>query len=309
MQSTSKIPNTRSLNLPMQLSSHGDHHGLHIPSLLLTQLQGRARELDVRLNSPEPAQQDPPLARLAAMGTSSHQHCNLIRDAILSLAQFGLHYRDADEPVITNTLQLLLHCRPDKKLLGQPNTHTIADTNSPFTIHKDVLEHTPYSHNQELHQWLKSTTTTYPNIVYSDIPPPPLLYEVDKIDDAIIQTSSTYHHDLTHYLAFAEWRTTRSQHPTMHPSHFLDAPASEWNIYSPNLSHPPNTHRSTPRNYITAFRDAIRLRPTSHTTTHPLTPSSLAFVDSAIMDILVAYNSPLVLTIDGSFKPSNTQYD
>ena len=32
-----------------------DHHGLHIPSLLLTQLQGRARKLDVRLNSPNPA--------------------------------------------------------------------------------------------------------------------------------------------------------------------------------------------------------------------------------------------------------------
>ena len=37
-----------------------DHHGLHILSLLLTQLQGRARELDGRLNSPDPAQQVPP---------------------------------------------------------------------------------------------------------------------------------------------------------------------------------------------------------------------------------------------------------
>ena len=129
-----------------------DHHGLHIPSLLLTQLQGRARELDVRLNSPDPAQHGPPRERLAAMSTSSRQHRNLIRDAILSLAQFGLDYCDADEPVITNTLQLLLHRRPDKTLLGQPNTHTIVDTNSPFTIHGNFLEHTPYSHNQELHQ-------------------------------------------------------------------------------------------------------------------------------------------------------------
>ena len=31
-----------------------DHYGLHIPSLLLTQLQGCARELDVRFNSPNP---------------------------------------------------------------------------------------------------------------------------------------------------------------------------------------------------------------------------------------------------------------
>ena len=79
-----------------------DHHGLHILSLLLTQLQGHIRELDVRLNSPDPAQHGPPLARLAAMESSPHQHRNLIRDAILSLARFGLHYRDADEPVITN---------------------------------------------------------------------------------------------------------------------------------------------------------------------------------------------------------------
>ena len=88
---------------------------MYIVLLLLTQLQGRAHELDVQLNLPDPAQQaPPPLARLAAIGTSPYQHRNLIRDAILSLAQFGLHYRDADEPVITNTLQLLLYGRPDK---------------------------------------------------------------------------------------------------------------------------------------------------------------------------------------------------
>ena len=33
-----------------------DQHVLHISSLLLPQLQGRARELDVRLNSPDPTQ-------------------------------------------------------------------------------------------------------------------------------------------------------------------------------------------------------------------------------------------------------------
>ena len=51
------------------------------------------------------------------MGDTSHQHRNLIRDSIVSLVQFGIHYRDADEPVITNTLQLLLHSRPDSTLL------------------------------------------------------------------------------------------------------------------------------------------------------------------------------------------------
>ena len=83
----------------------------------MIQLQGRTRELDVRLNSPDPAQYGPPLARLAAMDSSPHQHRNLIRDDVLSLARFGLHFRDADQPVITNTLQLLLHDRPDKTLL------------------------------------------------------------------------------------------------------------------------------------------------------------------------------------------------
>jgi len=67
---------------------------------------------------------------------------------------FGLHYRDADEPIITNTLQLLLHGRPDKTLLGQPHTNTCVDSSSLFTITGNSLEHTPYSHNNDLHQWL-----------------------------------------------------------------------------------------------------------------------------------------------------------
>ena len=91
-----------------------DNHSLHIPSLIMTQLQGRACELDVRLNSPDLAQNGPPLARLTAMIPTPFQNRNLIRDAIISLAQYGLRYRDADEPIITHTLQLLLHERPDK---------------------------------------------------------------------------------------------------------------------------------------------------------------------------------------------------
>ena len=44
-----------------------DHHSLHITSLLLTQLQGRAREIDVRHNSPDPMQHAISLARLVAI--------------------------------------------------------------------------------------------------------------------------------------------------------------------------------------------------------------------------------------------------
>jgi len=121
----------------------------------MTQLQGRARELDVRLNSLDPAQNGPPLARLAAMIPTPSQNRNLIRDALISLAQYGLHYRDTDEPVITNTLQLLLHERTDKSLIGQPHTAKCCDSNNPFTITGNIQEHTPYSHNHELHQWLR----------------------------------------------------------------------------------------------------------------------------------------------------------
>ena len=70
-----------------------DNNGLYILSLLLIQLQGRARELDVRLNSPDPTQQAPPprLERIAVMANTSHQHRNLIRDAIVSLKIYRLH--------------------------------------------------------------------------------------------------------------------------------------------------------------------------------------------------------------------------
>ena len=85
-----------------------DHHDLHIPSLLLTQLQGRARELDVRLNSPDPTQHAPPLDRLAAMIPRPNDHTNLSRNAIISLAQFGLHLRDADQ--LITSLSLYNYC-------------------------------------------------------------------------------------------------------------------------------------------------------------------------------------------------------
>ena len=64
-----------------------DHHGLHIRSMFLTQIQRRARELDVRLNSPNPTQHVTPLARLVAMTTQPNHHQNLIRNAIISLVQ------------------------------------------------------------------------------------------------------------------------------------------------------------------------------------------------------------------------------
>ena len=59
------------------------------------------------------------------MDTTPPQHRNLIREAILNLARFGLNYRDVDEPVITNTLHLILHGRPDKKTTWSAPHHCV----------------------------------------------------------------------------------------------------------------------------------------------------------------------------------------
>ena len=182
-----------------------DHHGLHIPSLLMTQLQGRIRALDVRLNSLDLAQNGPPMARLAAMVHTPSHHRNLIRDVIVSLAQYGLHYSDADEPTITRTLQLLLHERPDKSRFGQPHTTRCCDLNSPFTITCNLLEHTSHSHNHELHQWLRITSRYhFTDIGHHDMQPPPLLYKVDEIGEAFTRATESFHRDITQYLSFTE---------------------------------------------------------------------------------------------------------
>ena len=129
-----------------------DHHSLHIPSLLLTQLQGRACALDVRINSSDPTQHAPPLDRLVAMISQPNHHKNLIRDAIISLTPYGLHFRDADQPLTSLSLQLFLHYHPARTLLRQPPAQHDTASTRPFVITGDVEKHTPYSHNQDLHQ-------------------------------------------------------------------------------------------------------------------------------------------------------------
>ena len=243
------------------------------------------------------------------MDSSPHQHRNLIRDAILSFARFGLHYRDADEPVITNTLQLLLYGRPDKTLLGQPHTNACVDSNSPFTITGNSLEHTPYSHNNDVHQWLQHMTNTQTRKnTPVEYPPPPLLYEADEIATAITNATTIYHHDIMEYLTFTEWRTTTSQHSTMRPSHPLNAPVTTWNTYAPQLHLTTTDKQHTPRHHITEFRNFIRLQSSSASTSHPFITGSIHSTDNDIMTILATYNSPLILTIDGSIKPPNTHH-
>ena len=72
------------------------------------------------------------------------QHHNLIRDDIVSLAQYSIHYRDADELVITDTLQLMLHDRSGRTLFGQSYSNNCTDLNIPFNIVRKWHKHTAY---------------------------------------------------------------------------------------------------------------------------------------------------------------------
>ena len=94
----------------------------------------------------------------------------------------------------------------------------------------------------------------------------------------------------------------------MIPSYPLNAPLTDWHIYSPDLSHEATSPTPPISQYITRFRDPIRLQPIAPDTTHVLTPRVRCISDKDIMTILDIYASPLILTIDGSFKPSVTQH-
>ena len=96
------------------------YHGLYIPSMLNQQLRSYVRGLDVRLNSNEPLQSAFPRARLAALHQNHTRTPNLIHTASRYISTYDIHRRDADQPIITNTLQILLHHTANLLLLGQP---------------------------------------------------------------------------------------------------------------------------------------------------------------------------------------------
>ena len=146
MRNVSETQNTRSLNPLVQHSSHviitvyiSHHYSLHhyttafISIHLIPYNKG-------------------PFGTPNGDGHTHQQHRNLIRDTIVSLAQYGLHFQDTDEPVITNILQLLLREHPDYILLEQPHSNKYTDPNIPFTIVGNRLEHIPYTHNHDMHQ-------------------------------------------------------------------------------------------------------------------------------------------------------------
>ena len=134
------------------------------------------------------------MAHLATIVPTPSHHRNLICDSIISLAQYRLHYRNTDEPIITNTLHLLLHERPDKSLLGQPHTIKCYDSNSPLTITDNLLEHTPYAHNHGLHQWLRVVLRhPFTDNGHHTVHPPLLLYEVEKIGVTFARATESFH--------------------------------------------------------------------------------------------------------------------
>ena len=134
----------------------------------------------------------------------------MIRDVIISLAQYGLHFRDADQPITSLSLQLLLHDHPACTLLGQPPAQHDTTSKSPFAITGDFEEHTPYSHNQDLHRWIDTLLLCPSAHTNYDPPPlpPPLLYDIDHLQSAVVRATLIYHQDLTLFLSFTEWRTT-----------------------------------------------------------------------------------------------------
>ena len=183
-----------------------DHHSLHIPSMLLDQLQGRAGKFGVRLNSPDPAQYLPLLACLSAMTTRPNNRKNLIRDAIISLAQYGLHFRDIDKPVLTITLQLLLYDQYQHILLDQLFFNPLTILTSPFTITGDRNELIPYALNQNLHQWLDKKISDYTVDQHDNQPllSPPSLYKVEELLTVIDQATLFYHQCVVLFLSFIE---------------------------------------------------------------------------------------------------------
>ena len=55
------------------------------------------------------------------------------------------------------------------------------------------------------------------------------------------------------------------------------------------------------------FQNTLQFRPSSMHIANPLIPRKYTVSDNEIMNILFVYDSPLIFTIDGSFKPSGTK--
>ena len=69
------------------------------------------------------------------------------------------------------------------------------------------------------------------------LPSPLLLYTVEEIHTVITQPTATFKHDIQQFVIFTEWYTTKEQHPMICPYHPLDAPLTDWYVYTPDTHH------------------------------------------------------------------------
>ena len=175
--------------------------------MLNQQLKSCARELDVRLNSNEPLQSAFPRAILAALHQNHTRTPNLIHTASRYISTYGIHLRDADQPIITNTLQTLLHHTDNPLLLGQTRQSTTNTNPTPFNINGDSSTHLPFTHRQPLHNSLTdlvASLTTHPTLITIDCPHLPHQYTPAEITAALTQAHCLYLTDISMFLTFAE---------------------------------------------------------------------------------------------------------
>ena len=81
------------------------------------------------------------------------------------------------------------------------------DTTStcPFAITGDFEEHTPYSYNQYLHQWIDThRLRSAAHATYDTLSPPPLLYDIDHLQSTVVRATLIYQQDLLLFLSFTE---------------------------------------------------------------------------------------------------------
>ena len=134
------------------------------------------------------------MTRLSTMSPHPNQHRHLIRDEILSLAQFVLHFRDTDELIIAITLQRLLHDTSNCTVYDQTLLTTSTTPNSPFTIIGNKTGQLSFAHKQDLHLWLEAVIPLYSmNQQHIHLSAPsPLLFELPELLSTIGQATICY---------------------------------------------------------------------------------------------------------------------
>lgn len=130
--------------------------------MLNQQLKSCAQELDVPLNSNALLQSAFLRARLAAMHQNHTCTPNLIHAASRYLGTIGMHLRDADQPIITNTLQTFLHHTDNPLLLGRHSRQPRPQNPMHFNISSDGPTHLPFVHRKALHNSLTKLVSTLP---------------------------------------------------------------------------------------------------------------------------------------------------